>query len=298
MPRIASPAWRIALAIVANITALLTIMLPFVLTGTLNFVLENYGVQSVMNIVVGVIGTVVTFMIYRYVDRKPVRKLGFTFRRKDVLFSIGVLVLTLLNALVGLWFIQGVHSYITVQFDASRILNGTYISLLLLAFVAWIIASMQEEVLSRGYLLAQLQRLGLKNAILISSLLFLLVHIPFRGLHLYHAISIVMGGIVYAYMYLKSGSLWVSCVAHGIYDFVDAILFNVNDVSLFVLQDSISMGDKLPYKIVLALCMLGFTYLIYGRNNGVMTPSENLQQLWGLRTLSATPTPSLEAQKL
>lgn len=281
-PRIKSPFGRIAVAIVCNIVILLLIMLPVVLTGSLDYVLDHYGVESAMNILIGVVATTVTLAVYRHIDRGRIGTFSLRLRRKDILFSLGAFAITSVSALTALWLMHR-NGGLNVGFDANRVLTPSYVSLALFAFIAWVFAAMQEEALSRGYMLANMHRYGIVKGVLISSVLFFVVHLPFRGFEPYHAISIVLGGIVYAYMYIKSGSLFVSAIAHGIYDYVDGLVFNVSDASLFILRDSLSMSDKLPYKLTLAALLLLFTYLVYGRN-GLWTPAATLKTRWEART--------------
>lgn len=139
---------------------------------------------------------------------------------------------------------------------------------------------MQEEVLNRGYMFANLHRLRPLGMLLAASFLFALTHIPTKGLHMYPLLIHFIGGLCYGYVYLKSGSLWISSAVHAAHNWALDLWFNDDyGVSLVSFAVPLTDGTKLLQQALLVLLILVLTYGFYGRN-GIWTPADNLNALW------------------
>ena len=89
-----------------------------------------------------------------------------------------------------------------------------------------------EEIPYRGFMLQKFaERLGFWPANVVTSLLFLAVHLPgWTALHMLRAdreISVFVIGFVLAIAFGYSGSLWASIVTHSTNDFMSAVLFRL-----------------------------------------------------------------------
>jgi len=89
-----------------------------------------------------------------------------------------------------------------------------------------------EEIPYRGFILQKFEeRYGFWVAFLLSSLLFLSIHIPgWLSLHLLKAesaISVFIFGAVMAIVFRYGKSLWVPIIAHSLNDFIAFIVFRV-----------------------------------------------------------------------
>lgn len=84
---------------------------------------------------------------------------------------------------------------------------------ILIAFVsAAIISPVYEEIFYRGFIYRWLRtRIDFKGAILISSVIFAIVHMP-----TYNVMPVAFfGGIIFALAYEKTNSIWPSIIIHG-----------------------------------------------------------------------------------
>ena len=73
-----------------------------------------------------------------------------------------------------------------------------------------------EELLFRGVLLsALLQRWGTAAAVLLSSLIFALAHLPGLGWQAFALPDLLLLALALTWLRLRSGSIWPSVVAHG-----------------------------------------------------------------------------------
>lgn len=89
-----------------------------------------------------------------------------------------------------------------------------------------------EEVPYRGFVLQKLcDCMSRKSAIAISSLLFVLIHLPgWLSLHLFTiriVIFVFVFGVLMAVLLLWSKSLWAAVVSHSLNDFFSALVFHI-----------------------------------------------------------------------
>lgn len=147
----------------------------------------------------------------------PLRTLGLTRERpwRSLVEGLG------LAALIGLpglgFYLLGRELGLTAEIVASGLGEHWWtIPVLILAAVQ---NAVVEEVIAVGYLLRRLKELtwGVPSAILASSLLR-------GGYHLYQGIGPALGnvamGLVFAWVYHRTGRLWPLIVAHGVIDIV------------------------------------------------------------------------------
>ena len=88
-------------------------------------------------------------------------------------------------------------------------------------------APVVEEIVMRGVVYTRIENaVGSKSAIIISSLLFGLMHVSAGGLIL--AIGAVLMGLVFALIFAKTNSLWVCIVAHSFANIPDLLLYFIN----------------------------------------------------------------------
>ena len=85
-------------------------------------------------------------------------------------------------------------------------------------------APVVEEIVMRGVVYTRIENaVGSKSAIIISSLLFGMMHVSAGGLIL--AIGAVLMGLVFALIFAKTNSLWVCIVAHSFANIPDLLLY-------------------------------------------------------------------------
>jgi membrane protease YdiL (CAAX protease family) len=107
-------------------------------------------------------------------------------------------------------------------------LQGNLGLLLLMLVLAWTLAAMVEETAFRGYLLARLRallgdgRTGLVVAVLVSSLLFGLLHTE-QGV--VGVVLATVDGVLFSLLRLWSGTLWASILCHGFINTIGFVSF-------------------------------------------------------------------------
>ncbi len=91
---------------------------------------------------------------------------------------------------------------------------------LLALFVLFLIQGSAEEWAFRGYIQSTVQRSwGFLPATLVSSLLFMVVHMSNPGANPFGMINTFLIGIVFAQLWQLTGSLWAPALVHGAWNF-------------------------------------------------------------------------------
>ena len=87
--------------------------------------------------------------------------------------------------------------------------------MILLFLIGFVGQSALEEVLMRGLLYYWLKRkLGPLGAVLLTAILFSLIHIPNGHTTFLSILNIALVGIFYGLLVIRTGSLWMACGAH------------------------------------------------------------------------------------
>ena len=157
---------------------------------------------------------IVTFLMMRFLDRRPFSDLGFSLkgRGKDILY--GFLVAVLIYAIgFGVYLLTGQIEVVGVHLHWSDLL----LSGLFFAMVAIV-----EETMMRGYVLGRLLRTRLNKfiSLLISSLLFALLHLMNPNVAFLPMLNLVLGGLLLGASYLYTRNLWFPISLHFFWNWI------------------------------------------------------------------------------
>lgn len=165
-------------------------------------------------------------VVMGWIERRPLASLGFDLRGLPLRFVQGLLAgLSLLAALVAsLWLVHAVSFGPVVWRGWSAVAGGLQwggVFLLVAGF---------EEVALRGYLLQTLARgLNFRWAAVISSALFMALHISNGGETLFGLSQVFVIGLVFCLSVWKTGALWWAIGYHAAWDWAQSFLFGVAD---------------------------------------------------------------------
>lgn len=153
-----------------------------------------------------------TWLFCRYIDRRTLYSLGFAYKgfARDafmgiltgfLLISIGFVILLAL----GFLHIDG------ISFSPSTLLGS---------FILCIVIAFNEEIFVRGYILNNLmQSLNPYLSLLISALLFSLMHILNPNIGFISGLNIVLAGILLGLYYIFRKNLWFPIALHFAWNF-------------------------------------------------------------------------------
>lgn len=101
--------------------------------------------------------------------------------------------------------------------------EGSALSVILAGFLIVIVAPLSEELFFRGFMYAGLRRaMPIWPAAIISGLIFGSLHLG--GGNVGVAIQLSVFGVILAYLYERSGSLWAPILAHGLNNTIAFVL--------------------------------------------------------------------------
>lgn len=186
------------------------------------------------------IGVSLVYLFTRFIDKKSFDALGLKFSNlfpnsiTGLLLSIfmvstGALIIFLLNGIEWI--------------DISGNLNSVFFGGLLMLMVA-----LAEEVVFRGYVLPNLSRsVNRWVALLISSMLFTIVHAGNPEIPLTALINTFLGGLLLGVTFFYSGTLWLPVLFHFGWNFMQGPVFGftvsgLEFESVFILA---TRGEKL-----------------------------------------------------
>jgi membrane protease YdiL (CAAX protease family) len=198
------------------------------------------------------------WMFRRVVDKEPFISVGFQVknRGRDILYGllIGFLIMGLGFGLLLLLKQIEVQS---INFNAGEIL----LNLLLFALVA-----INEESIMRGYVLNNLMlSMNKYLALLISSVVFSLLHLANPHFSLITFLVIILSGIILGLSYIYTRNLWFPIALHLSWNFFQGTIFGFNvsgtdDYSLigqFRPEDNLINGGSFGFEgSLLAICFI------------------------------------------
>ena len=163
------------------------------------------GLVESLVYLVGVLA--LTWAFCRFVDHDPLRGLGLQAQAWLVKLAAGWGLGTLLQ--FSIFAVLWMAGWLTVERSGWQAVD------LSAAVVSWLIISFNEELAFRGYILQRLARAwGLPAAVIVSSLLFAIVHVLNPNLRPLAMVSLFAAGLLLASAYLVSRSLWLPIGLH------------------------------------------------------------------------------------
>ncbi|MFS0644385.1 CPBP family intramembrane glutamic endopeptidase [Siminovitchia sp. 179-K 8D1 HS] len=123
----------------------------------------------------------------------------------SIILMVGAVIIMLLTIFIG-------NSWENSKTEAIQ-QNVTFLTVLIAFISAAIISPIYEEIFYRGFIYRWLRtRIGFIGAILLSAIIFTIIHIP-----TYNAMPVnFFSGIILALAYERTNSIWPSVMIHGL----------------------------------------------------------------------------------
>lgn len=215
----------------------LLIIFPFMLTlGIFQFIgslitgvdlnnidFQKTSEQDLVMFFFSLIGTLLVIWVFmKYVDKEKFINLGFDTKNRLYEFIVGIVIGALIMTIAySLLLFLGEINFQSVNFDIKEII---------LSILIFIIVSVTEEALFRGYILKNLMISFNKYiALIVSSVLFSLVHGLNPNIDLFSLINIFFAGILLGISYIHTKNLWFPIALHLSWNLFQTIFgFNVS----------------------------------------------------------------------
>ena len=217
----------------------------------------------------------VLWIFRKYVDKKSIVSLGIEFPEFKSDLNYGLLWGAVLIA-VG-FLILYAAGFITVTAVQFPILN------LISFFVIFIVVSLNEEIMFRGYVLNNMMTSMNKYiALIISSIIFMAVHLMNANLSILGTVNLFLAGLVLGMYYIYMKNLWFSIGMHLTWNFFQGPIFGfevsgyeTHSVIIQNIQGSeIITGGEFGFEgsiiaTVLIISIIIFLYLTYKNKEAV-----------------------------
>ena len=171
----------------------------------------------------------VYLLIIRFLEKQPLSSAGLSLDGpgglKRALFSY------LRGLALGFAMMLGVFLLLllTGQVRVAGIgLDSSAAGLFLLYVLMWIPQGASEELMFRGYMLPRLSaRFGRAASVLLTSLLFSLLHMGNAGFSIIAFTNLILIAIFFALLSIYTQQIWTVCGAHTIWNFAQGNLFGL-----------------------------------------------------------------------
>ncbi len=189
--------------------------------------LANFVLFVITYTITTILVFVITWVCMKFIDRLQFQELGFGLKEYSNEAGIGFFTAVFLLGLGTLILISTHHLTINgAKFDFKPF--G-------LQFLLMILVAFNEEVIFRGYVLRNLmQSVNKWVALLISALLFALVHLGNPDITVIAVVNVFLAGLLLGINYVYTRNLWFGIVLHFTWNFMQGAILGY-DVSGFKL---------------------------------------------------------------
>ena len=194
-----------------------------------------------------------------------INSLGYALSGQDILFTIEALVgIVLLSLLfIKIWQSAGntkvkVKKPIFNSKEAFRVFEALFVLL---------IVAVQEEVLFRGYITLNLIGYNPLLIISVTTLIFSAIHLLTNKSSLYQIISWLLGGFIFAYIYLATASILIAIIIHFAADAINMLIFDiVGKYSFFDFTPRLNVKQRTAFRFGFTVLLLVMIFVFYGSN--------------------------------
>ncbi len=167
-------------------------------------------------------GTIAVIGIFRrFIDQESFQSLGFypTGFCEETLIGLGLGALIMSAGFASLAFLNAIN-WMGTNLDAGQILLGLFM---------YIMVAISEELFLRGYILNNLmQSMHRMMALLVSAVLFSLMHLFNAHYTWYSFLNILLAGILLGLPYIYTKRLWLPIALHFSWNFFQGTIFGFN----------------------------------------------------------------------
>jgi uncharacterized protein len=170
--------------------------------------------------------TLATFIARRWIDQRSIASLGLVWNRQAAIdLAFGIALPALQMSLI--FAVEWSFGWLTVDgWSASSLGWGAVLVELGVLFAAFCVVGWQEELLTRGYWLQNLiDGLNLPAAVVISSIVFALLHLANPNPSFMAVVGLTAAGLFFAYSYLVTRQLWLPIGLHIGWNFFEGPVF-------------------------------------------------------------------------
>lgn len=219
--------WIVALSIVLMIVGSFVVSFPIDIVLSVTNVGEASALSEagwLLYLSASLIGSILFCLLgFKLIYKRPLKQMGFHAEGWIPQLLIGGLIgIVLFGLATGLLLITGTARVENINF-------GSITSAVFWAgFVRFIFVGFSEEIACRGLMMTALKTTRNKVLIIsIPSILFGLLHLLNDNITVFSIANIILVGILFSYLFIKTGRLWVPIGFHITWNFVQGFIWGI-----------------------------------------------------------------------
>ena len=182
---------------------------------------HNYDRYKIMSLSVNIIYLFLFLIAMSKLEKRNLRSMGFadniipSYIKGFLVGSLMIIIVMVLGLLLGQYEIISIN------------LSSAYLAVPFL--LAFMIQSMEEEILSRGWMLVSISR---KNsvvmAIFVTSIVFLLLHLGNNSLDIIAVINVFLFSVLLSVIFFRVDNIWFCGALHAAWNYIQGYLMGFN----------------------------------------------------------------------
>ncbi|WP_195988974.1 CPBP family intramembrane glutamic endopeptidase [Clostridium sp. D53t1_180928_C8] len=217
-------------------------------------------------------------IIWKLFEKKKISKMGITSIKKGykeliVGLALGAVAMSIVAiVIISIGDVSLINPIRKPQITIS----------LLYGLIGFIFVGFGEEILSRGYIMSVLKQTRNKWIVLIGpALIFAALHLGNNGIDLLSFINLFLVGVLFAYMFMKSKSLWMPIGYHITWNYFQGYvwgfgvsgisvngLYKVENISNNIINGG-AFGPEGGIVVTIITCLTFYFVYRYYKNNDV-----------------------------
>ncbi|WP_075980720.1 CPBP family intramembrane glutamic endopeptidase [Bacillus massilinigeriensis] len=246
----------------------LTIILLMIFLGRKmeSATLMEWGILASLG---AILQTVSILLFYKFVDKKPLDTLDLKMNKRDLLFSVFSITLT-----ICLFFIYLVAAskldHFSIEWKTEHFSRISFYLMLLVVGFGWFNAAFTEELLYRWYLVSNLKHLSTMKLYLATGLFFMLSHLFKGDFNPFYLLFLLVTSCSLLYVYLRTGGkLLPVTFAHMIQNLTINHLVGSSDLAILHFETEPSQVHLLALTILYNLLIITLATVMYRKSEGM-----------------------------
>lgn len=194
--------------------------------GRLEFLMETIAGDELLGLASQLIPSIALILAIllalRFIDRKSIEDIGAGFcarDRKELAFGLGLGALSM----TVIFAVLLASKSITLENALAHPMLSWNLAI---GIVVFIFVGLSEELYSRAYSISALSEIYNRwSAAIVSSVLFSLLHAGNANVSMGGLANVLLVGILFAYMFLRSGSVWMPVGYHITWNYFQGYVF-------------------------------------------------------------------------
>ncbi len=233
---------------------LMTLVVP-IITGALGEIIPNANPEAMVSIhgtILMVLNVVISLALISKLGKMKMNDLGFESAKAFSKVLIGMISGCIAISVVA--FIIKTIGGVTMSYT----FKPENIITILVGLVLFAFQGTYEEIVYRGYLLPHFaKKWGIIIAILVSSVLFTLLHAMNPGMTIMPVVNLMIASVVFSLVYYNWGSLWIAGFAHAIWNYSQGLIYG-SLISGISVEGSVMTSLPIDGKVILSGGNFGF----------------------------------------